>query len=303
MTDRARARARSGREAFPIPGGLNLALTAAQISIAIALLYLACHAESGILVAAAVLGFAFVMQMGFSLIHEAEHDKLHPDRRLNDAAGILLAAIFPGSYQFMKVAHLSHHRKNRSDAELVDYIRPGDRPWVKRVQYYLLIHGLIWLGVPLFSAMISLFPASILARRPEGSPARGAALYLAFVREAGAWRVRAETAFTVLLWWALFAWLDLGWGGFWLAYGAFAFSWASQQYIYHVRSPRHLVEGAFNLKLWRPLELLYMNLPEVTAERPTQPYLPTYLRLWRPPEPVERAFPRELQKRGPLPRS
>ena len=45
----------------------------------------------------------------------------------------------------------------------------------------------------------------------------------------------------------------------------------------------------------------WIHLPELTSEAPTQTYLRTYLALWAPPEPVERAFPRELQTKGPLP--
>ena len=113
---------------------------------------------------------------------------------------------------------------------------------------------------------------------------------------------------------------DSSWGAVLICYFAFAFSWSSQQYIYHVRSPRHLVEGAFNLKLWRPLELLYLNfnyhlshhravsVPWIHmrrwtlehAQAPTQRYFATYLRMWRPPEPVELAWPVEFQPKGPL---
>ncbi len=319
-----RAQAREG--AYPVPGRLNLALTLAQVGGSVALLWLASHATSALVLALAVAAFAFLMQMGFSLIHEAEHDKLHPSRLVNDAQGVLLAALFPGSYQFMKVAHLAHHRKNRADAELVDYWRPGERPWLKGLQYYLLICGLVWVGVPLLTVVIALTPEALLRRnnRPAGAApadetkASSAQLYLAFLREARPWRVRAELAFTLALWWALFAGLDLTWSAVGWCYAAFAFSWASQQYIYHIRTPRHLVEGALNLRLHAPLRLLYLNfnyhlthhrapkvpwlhLPAATGEPPSQPYWRTYLRLWAPPQPVAMAHPVEHQTKGPLP--
>jgi len=102
-----------------------------------------------------------------------------------------------------------------------------------------------------------------------------------------------------------------------LCYAAFAFSWSSQQYIYHVRSPRHLVEGAFNLRLSRPFELLYLNfnyhlthhravsvpwihLPRVAGRPPVREYWMTYLKLWAPPEPVSSAWPVQFQARGQL---
>ncbi len=103
-----------------------------------------------------------------------------------------------------------------------------------------------------------------------------------------------------------------------MCYAAFAFCWASQQYIYHVRTPRHVVLGALDLHLWRPFELLYLHfnyhlthhvaawvpwiyLPKIAAERPTRGYLSTYLEQWRPPEPLEKAWPPCFQPSGALP--
>jgi fatty acid desaturase len=142
-------------------------------------------------------------------------------------------------------------------------------------------------------------------------------MYLAFVRELGAWRVRGEALVVVALGWALFRVFHLEWPAVCACYAAFGFSWSSQQYIYHVRSPRHLVEGAFNLRLWRPLELLYLNfnyhlthhrgvsvpwihLKAATEDLPTAGYLATYGRLWAPPRSVSEAWPVEHQARGRL---
>jgi fatty acid desaturase len=98
----------------------------------------------------------------------------------------------------------------------------------------------------------------------------------------------------------------------------FAFVWASQQYLYHVHTPRHAVLGALDLKLWRPLELLYLffnyhlthhvaawvpwiYLPKIAGEQPTRGYLTTYLEQWRPPQRIEQAWPEVYQASGPLP--
>lgn len=86
------------------------------------------------------------------------HDKLVRSRRWNVWCGIVLFALFPGSYHFFEIAHLVHHHRNRSDAELEDYVLPGESPWVKRVVYYLLICGLFWLLVPLTSLVLALTP-------------------------------------------------------------------------------------------------------------------------------------------------
>lgn len=304
------------RAIYPIPTRLNLWLTAIQVSGSLALLAAASHTDSLPIFIFCVIAFSFLMQMGFSLLHEAEHDKLHPDARTNHALGILLAALFPGSYSFMKTAHLSHHRRNRSDAELVDYIRPQEAKWSKYFQYYFLICGGVWIGTPLLSIAIALTPSALLKRLGGNQPKKGVALYLQFVKEAGQERVRAEMALTALLFSGAIYGLGLSFSALAWCYLAFAFSWSSQQYIYHIRTPRHLIEGALNLKLWKPLELLYLgfnyhlthhrrvNVPWVhvadMSEEPTQDYWKTYARIWNPPEPVEKAWPVEFQRSGPL---
>ena len=302
------------RRRWPIPATLNLALVATWASAAIGLLFLASSGGWTLAVAAAV-AFSFVMQLGFSLVHEAEHDKLHPDRRVNDACGWLLAAMFPGSYAFMRGAHLLHHRRNRADAELVDYVRPSESATVKAMQYYALVCGLVWVGVPLISLAIALLPRGVVRLRPTTSSS--AAEYLNALLALSPWRVRAEVGLAVALWAGLFA-LGLDPLRVGLCYAAFAFSWSSQQYVYHVRSPRHLVDGAFDLALWAPMSWLYLKfnhhrahhrdvrvpwlyMDQLEPVAPTQGYLATYLALWAPPRPVGEAWPPELVRRGPLP--
>ena len=182
------------RRRWPIPANLNLALVATWASAAIGLLFLASSGGWSLAIAAAV-AFSFVMQLGFSLVHEAEHDKLHPDRRVNDACGWLLAAMFPGSYAFMRGAHLLHHRRNRADAELVDYVRPSESATVKAVQYYALVCGLVWVGVPLISLAIALLPRGVVRLRPTTSSS--AAEYLNALLALSPWRVRAEVGLAV----------------------------------------------------------------------------------------------------------
>ncbi|HET8868834.1 MAG TPA: fatty acid desaturase, partial [Aquabacterium sp.] len=182
---------------FPIPDRLNLIITLAQIAASLALLWGASRLmeRSGwIGLSVCALIFSFVMQTGFSLLHEAEHRKLYSHRKVNDALGFLCATLFPGSYQLMTVAHLNHHKVNRSDAELVDYIRPGESVTVKWLQFYALIIGLIWVTAPLVTLVICLTPTALLSRWFDKGEGSSVARYLAFIQRAGANRVRAETA-------------------------------------------------------------------------------------------------------------
>ena len=71
--------------------------------------------------------------------------------------------------------------------------------------------------------------------------------------------MRRDLLVTAIVWVAAFPLLHLRLALVAICYAAFGFSWASQQYIYHVRTPRHAVLGALDLKLWRPLRWLYLN--------------------------------------------
>lgn len=308
------------RKRYPIPDRLNICITLAQLAVSAALLWGASRlwdSQQWLGVAVCALVFSFVMQAGFSLLHEAEHRKLHSKRSMNDLLGFFCAAMFPGSFQLLTVAHLNHHKVNRSDSELVDYVRPGESALVKRIQYYALISGLIWLTSPLLTLIICLTPTRLLSKAFEKGEGGAVARYLAFIQRAGANRVRLETLVAILLWAAVWWLLGLGVAAVAVCYAAFAFSWSSQQYIYHVRTPRHLIEGAYDLKLWAPLQALYLNfnyhlghhrapnvpwlyMPALAQEAPTQSYALTYLALWAPPQPVEQAWPVEHQVRGAL---
>ncbi len=258
------------------------------------------------------------MQMGFCLAHEAVHSKLHSNRRLNLGMGILLFSLFPGSVHFFEVAHLLHHRRNRSNDELEDYVLPGENPWFKRIMYFLLISGLFWLLLPLSSIVVAFIPGRrIKLPRPEDG-AGSFRKFAQFLNEVRPGRVRRDLLVTVLVWAIAFPVLHLHFVPIAICYAAFGFSWASQQYIYHVRTARHAVLGAYDLRLWKPLELLYLHfnyhlthhlaewgpwnfLPSIAAQQPTRGYGSTYIKLWQPPEGVEQAWPPQYQKVGPLP--
>lgn len=303
---------------YPIPGSLNLLLVVSQMTAAFAILTAASRTHSRPLICALAVCFAFVMQMGFCLAHEAVHRKLHRNGTINIGAGVVAFTLFPGSFHFFEVAHLLHHRRNRSDDELEDYVLPEENPWFKRVMYYLLISGLFWLLLPVCSVAVGMVPKRrICLPRPhdESGAFRKFAQFLNGVRPN---RVRRDLLAVIIVWATAFSFLHFRFASVAICYGIFAFSWASQQYIYHVRTPRHAVLGALDLKLWKPVELLYLHfnyhlthhlavwvpwiyMPSIAAHRPSRGYMRTYGNLWRPPELVAEAWPKTYQKSGPLP--
>jgi fatty acid desaturase len=303
---------------YPIPGTLNGALAVAQIIVSFTLLGAASHAKTFWLTGLLAIAFAFVMQLGFGLAHEAVHSKLHPRSVVNEALGILLYSLFPGSYHLFGIAHLTHHQRNRSDAELEDYILPGEIRWRKRLAYYLILCGLFWFLTPLALLAMAMIPGRSIPIPPPGENAGGFSRYLQFLNSVNPWRIRRDLFVTVLVWTLAAMLLHFKLSHLAVCYAAFAFCWASQQYIYHVRTPRHVVLGAVDLRLWHPVELLYLHfnyhlthhvaawvpwiyLPKIAVEQPTRGFLTTYLEQWRPPEPLEKAWPPCFQASGPLP--
>lgn len=310
--------ARPGTLSYPIPGRLNGILVVSQISVAFAVLAAASHTTNMLGVGLLAVVFAFVMQLGFCLTHEAVHGKLHEDRNINLGLGMLLFSLFPGSYHFFQVAHLIHHRRNRSDAELEDYVLPTELAWAKQLMYYLLICGLFWLLIPLSSIAIALVPRNSIGIPPPDENAGAFRRFAQFLNEVRPAWVRRDLLLAGCVWGITVPLLKLKLVSLVVCYAVFAFSWASQQYVYHVRTARHAVLGALDLRLWHPLEVLYLHfnyhlthhlavwvpwiyLPRVAAEQPTSGYFVTYLKLWRPPQPVEQAWPERFQTSGPLP--
>lgn len=309
---------RRNKARYPIPGTLNLLLAAVQISVAFAVLILASRTHSALPLTLLAISFAFVMQMGFCIAHEAVHRKLHGNARLNLGVGIVMFSLFPGSFHFFQVAHLIHHRRNRSDDELEDYVLPGESPWFKRAMYYLLISGLFWILLPLSSIVIALIPQKRI-RLPRPKDGSGTFRKFAqFVNEIRPGWIRRDLLVAAVVWTLASLLLHLRLSAVAVCYAAFGFSWASQQYIYHVRTPRHAVLGALDLKLWAPVRWLYLNfnyhlthhlavwvpwnhLPSIAPQQPARGYLRTYLGLWQPPEPLEQAWPPQYQMSGPLP--
>jgi fatty acid desaturase len=303
---------------YPIPGTLNVALAATQIIVSLALLGAASQAKTVWVTGLLAVAFAFVMQLGFGLAHEAAHSKLHARSAVNEGFGVLLYSLFPGSYHLFEIAHLVHHRRNRSDAELEDYVLPGEIGWQKRAVYYFILCGLFWFLTPLALLSFAMIPGRSIQVPAPGENAGGFLRYMQFLNSVNPARIRRDLLVTVAVWTCAVLLLRFKLSHLAVCYAAFAFCWASQQYLYHVRTPRHVVLGAVDLHLWRPFELLYLHfnyhlthhvaawvpwiyLPKIAAEPPTRGYLVTYLEQWRPPQPLETAWPPRFQVSGPLP--
>ncbi len=143
--------------ALPYPARLNLAPGGGRARTAIALLGLAARLSFPWLLPVGLV-YSFLLLTNYALLHEASHDLLHPDPRINDGVGMLLGWLFPVSFTLLKVTHIVHHCCNRTDHEMFDCYYPSDNRLVKTVQWYGVLTGLWWLLIPLGSLLLALRP-------------------------------------------------------------------------------------------------------------------------------------------------
>jgi fatty acid desaturase/membrane-associated phospholipid phosphatase len=286
------------------PSALNVALALGLVSLLLFLQWLAANATSTPGVVAAGLGFAFLFLPAYTLLHDAEHQVFHRVRWVNEAFGVLLGCCFPGSFTFLRLCHLGHHRRNRSEVERFDVLEPGDDVTARRAYFYFLYLGGFWLVVPLATVLLVLWPSGLrtkLSRLHADSAAM-----VGGVTDAMLWRVRLEAALAVAV--QGVGLLTFGWT--WALLQAMGgLCWASQQYVTHADSPRDALDGAHNLRASRLYEalLLHFNWHLAHHQHPKVPwlYLPqfddprrerpaygkAFLRFWRGPRPAETAGP------------
>lgn len=264
----------------------------------------AMHAPIGLPWKVAVLIlFCLVMQGVFSMMHECFHHNGHRSVRTNWAFGVWASTMFGSSYTLIRVNHEGHHQRNRTPAELAEYILPGERPVRKVGLYYFAVLGGIWLASFIATLVLPLVPF----RRVKGLAIRWTSMdgyNRAFAQfTARDWTLlRSEAAL------ALFVWITCSWVFGWqwqtllLMYACFAFSYSSLQWIYHLRTPLDRVEGAFDLRLPAPIRWLFLNFnynlqhhrrPDApwqalharVDQRETQPLWWRWFGAFRPPEP------------------
>lgn len=287
-----------------IPGTLNIALT---ISVAIACcgaLWIASHGEIW-QIALAAIAFSFLGNTMFSLLHESVHGIAHENRHVNEAIGRFAAAFFPTGLSIQRVFHLGHHAHNRTIEEQFDYIRPFDRPWLKRAQWYAILTGVYWLFVPLGGIAFLLAP-SLFTRVGSAALRRqtGASSMFTGLEKASRTRIRLELLFTLAVQIAMVALLDLTFTGWAICYAAFGLNWSSLQYTDHAFSKLDVRDGAWNLRVNPLTRLLFLNYhhhlahhrhPQVpwihlghyvdaSEERPT--FWSIYRQMWRGPRPL-----------------
>ena len=294
---------------YPVHEGLNIAIFCAALPVTWALLWVASHLSLGWALLSAWV-FALANHTPFSLMHEAIHGNFSRNRLRNDLFGTLCAPALPSSFTMQKIAHLGHHRRNRTDEELYDYYLPGQSRIGRTVKIYTgNLFGFYWLCIPVGNLLYLLFPWMFTSRWFVEGPARalGFAPYLREIVEYSRLRIWLECLWALAYQVALWMLLDLSWQGWLLCYWAFALHWSALQYVDHAWSARDTIEGAWNLKVLPVTRMFSMNyhlhlahhrypqapwtaLPDlVRSEDPRPTFWRIYFRLWggvRPAPPM-----------------
>jgi fatty acid desaturase len=284
---------------FPIPGRLNLLIAAAQVSTLLALLWLSA-AASGWWLAVVALGYGLVMNSAYAMLHEAQHGILHPDRRINEVAGVALTLFFPAPFHLIRQGHLGHHLRNRSDDEAFDFYFEGESRVWRFLQLYGILTGFFWCVIVL-SNVFAIFCPGLLRPKAYAFDRATSAMLSSFNPKflplVGREALAVLVLHTTQIWWwkiPLVHWL--------VTLAGFGVIWSAMQYVHHFGTERDVAKGAVNLRTFPLLDALWLNhnwhlhhhlrptvpwlyLPQVGGEaNPSRGnLLSAYLRMWRGP--------------------
>ena len=289
---------------YPIRYRLNLLIT----GVLIVLMLLVLTATSlvgtwwGILLLATA--YAILMNSGYAMMHEAEHNLYHPSPIINHLGGVLLGLFFPAPYHLLRQGHIGHHIRNRSDDEAFDLYFTDDSAAWKHIQYYGILTGLFWIVIVAGSLIALVWPRFF--SHPSG------AIHPSFDRPTEALMetlnpkyvryIQLEAAAILCLHGGIMASLGVPWYRYALVLFGFGYTWSALQYLHHFDTVRDVRMGARNVRTFRWLDrvLLNHNWHLVHHMYPTVPwnYLPqlggaskhslpgmirTYLRMWKGP--------------------
>jgi fatty acid desaturase len=296
---------------LPIPAGLNLFLTALVFALALVLLWLGSQVEAWYAVLAVGILFSYLLLSNYALLHEAMHNNLHPDSRVNHGLGMLTGLLFPVPFSLVHATHQGHHLRNRTDFEMFDLYYPTDNRLVKHAQLYSILCGLFWPVIPIGAVLFAICPA--LLRTAPFQKARSSSYLLSDIRGTEVRAIRFELLLIVVAFALLFWLLELRWQNTLVLYACFAVNWSTRQYVGHAFTKRDVVEGAWNLRHnglmslillhgeydlnhHRRPDLSWVYLPRLCQpDDPPRPgYVVQYLKLWLGPRPAREPAPESL---------
>lgn len=238
---------------------MNVAVLFGQLLAWAICLAVLSRTRNALLIVPLLVFFCLMMQGVFSMMHESFHQHAHRATRINYFMSWLSSTLFGASATLIHINHLGHHVRNRTRAELVDYVEADESRLKKTVAYYAGVAGGIWFGAFVLSVLLLIVPSAWIQRLQSRGADNTYAAALADFSATDFRRIRLEVITAAIFWVVAWYLLDLSVLGVGMAYLAFAVSWSSLQWIYHVRTPLDVVEGAYNLRASWPVRCLFLN--------------------------------------------
>lgn len=285
--------------ATDIPARLNLAIAAAQLVLLCLILRAAGRVESWGAIAALSLAYGVVMNSAYAMLHEGEHNLLHPDRVVNDGVAAVLALFFPAPFHLIRQGHIGHHIRNRSDDEAFDlYFDDENRFW-KYVQLYGTLTGLFWVLIFATNVVVLFRPSIISARQARFD--RTTQAFAESLNPRYRRLIQAEALLIVLVHGAMIYFWRIPLATYVAVMFGFGFMWSAMQYAHHYGTVREVQKGAMNLRTFYLLDVIWLNhnwhlnhhmaptvpwvyLPFLSdPAEPRGSLLTAYARMWRGP--------------------
>lgn len=263
--------------AIPIPTKLNIVIAAASFALIISALKMASLAESTWGLALWAVVFALLNNTIFSLLHESVHRTFHPSKTINDVFGQACALFFPTGFLFQRAFHLGHHRRNRTDVEMFDMYYPTDNYFLKFVQLYTVLLGFYWTSAPIGGILYMIYPKILQTRLFRSKDPRMQAMsmdaMISGLDHVDEKRTRLELLVTLLFQVGLFVVLGISFKAWLVCYWSFAVLWGSLQYADHAGSVRDIRNGAWNLRVNKFVQYIFLNYHHHLAHH-QNPYVP-----------------------------
>ena len=302
------------RKNYPQPRVLNIFIALFAYGFAAYLLYMASSTQSWLTLLFCAFIFSYINNTIFSLLHESAHGAFHKNKAINYIFGLFSSSIFPTAFTFQKICHLGHHRRNRTDVEMFEMYYKSDNKLMKRTQLYTILSGIYWTSAPFGALLFLFFPfllkLNILRSKNPNVQHMSTDAMITDIENGPQFQMRLEIIFTILVQASLFYFLNLSFLAWIICYWAFAVNWGGLQYADHAWSKRDIRTGAWNLKVNKLVETVFLHyhhhkvhhmypqLPWVylhkfidpKEERPT--FMSNYLKLWRGPTLTEEPSPK-----------
>jgi len=245
------------KQDFPIPARLNLAISAVQLAALTSILWSASRVHGWIWVALLSAAYGVVMNSAYAMLHEAEHNLLHPDGRVNQVVGAVLALFFPAPFHLIRQGHIGHHIRNRSDDEAFDlYFDDENRFW-KYVQLYGTLTGLFWVLIVITNFVVAVRPAIITPRYTRFN--RPTEAFLESLNPKYRRIIQLEAVAAILLHAAMIYFWRIPLASYFAVLFGFGLTWSAMQYAHHYGTVRDVQKGAMNLRTFAWLDRVWLN--------------------------------------------